>query len=66
MHERIIDRLLTEPSIGPGFGGPAHTAATIIAPGDFGASDPFFLMIDDRISQSGPFGGEHPHAGLEL
>ena len=62
---RKISRVVTVPPIGPGFAGPAHTAAAVIPPGDFEATDPFFLMMDDRISVAGQFGGEHPHAGLE-
>lgn len=62
---RKIERIVTVPPVGPGFGGPAHSAAEVISPGDFKTTDPFFLMMDDRISVGGPFGGEHPHAGLE-
>ena len=62
---RNISRVVTVPPVGPGFDGPAHTAAEVIPPGDFAATDPFFLMMDDRISIGGQFGGEHPHAGLE-
>lgn len=62
---RKIIRVVTVPPVGPGFDGPAHTAATVISPGDFDATDPFFLMMDDHISVAGHFGGEHPHAGLE-
>lgn len=64
-HERTINRVSTVPPVGPGFGGPSHTATPVIEPGNFAATDPFFLMMEDRISRSGPFGGEHPHAGLE-
>ena len=62
---RKISRVVTVPPIGPGFAGPAHNSAAVIPPGDFEATDPFFLMMDDRISVAGQFGGEHPHAGLE-
>ena len=62
---RTISRIVTVPPVGPGFGGPAHTAAAVISPGDFAATDPFFLMMDDRISVGGRFGDAHPHAGLE-
>ena len=62
---RTISRIVTVPPVGPGFGGPAHTAAAVISPGDFAATDPFFLMMDDRISVAGLFGDAHPHAGLE-
>jgi redox-sensitive bicupin YhaK (pirin superfamily) len=62
---RRIARIVTVPPLGPGFGGPAHTAAAVIPPGEFQATDPFFLMMDDRVSAAGPFGEAHPHAGLE-
>ncbi|MGB3409914.1 MAG: pirin-like C-terminal cupin domain-containing protein [Microthrixaceae bacterium] len=62
---RNISRVITVPPAGPGFDGPAHTAAAVIPPSDFEATDPFFLMMDDRISDAGHFGGEHPHAGIE-
>jgi hypothetical protein len=62
---RKISRVVTVPPIGPGFAGPAHIATTVIPPGDFEATDPFFRMMDDRVSVAGQFGGEHPHAGLE-
>jgi redox-sensitive bicupin YhaK (pirin superfamily) len=39
--------------------------APVIPPGNFESTNPFFLMMDDRISVAGQFGGEHPHAGLE-
>jgi hypothetical protein len=62
---RRIGRIVTVPPVGPGFGGPAHTAAAVIPPVDFKATDPFFVMMDDRISTAGAFGEAHPHAGLE-
>lgn len=62
---RKIARIVIVPPAGPGFDGPAHTAAAVIPPGDFKATDPFFLMMDDRVSMAGRFGGAHPHAGLE-
>lgn len=49
----------------PGFAGPNHTAASVIAPGRFDQTNPFILMMDDRLSGAGPLGEEHPHAGLE-
>lgn len=62
---RAISRVITVPPVGPGFAGPAHSAAPVIPPGGFEDTNPFFLMMDDRISTAGQFGGEHPHAGLE-
>ena len=34
-------------------------------PGDFAATNPFFLMADDRTDVGGEFGEAHPHAGIE-
>lgn len=65
MLPRFINRVTTTPPLGPGFGGDRHKAALVIAPGDLLATDPFFLMADDNITTSGPFGEAHPHAGLE-
>lgn len=65
MIERSIDRVTRIPPLGPGFDGERHKAALVIAPGDLEATDPFFLMADDNITQGGRFGEAHPHAGLE-
>src|SRR5271170_3628655 len=62
---RCIDRLFTPPPVGPGFAGPRHTARLMVPPGDFDATNPFFLMADDRTEVGGEFGEAHPHAGLE-
>lgn len=65
MLERSIDRITRIPALGPGFDGERHKAALVIAPGDLSATDPFFLMADDNITEAGSFGDSHPHAGLE-
>jgi quercetin 2,3-dioxygenase len=65
MLQRSIDRTTVTPPLGPGFGGERHTAALVVAPGDFPATDPFFLMADDHVTGEGQFGDAHPHAGLE-
>lgn len=65
MFERTIDRVTSIPPLGPGFDGERHKAALVVAPGDLPATDPFFLMADDHITQGGGFGEAHPHAGLE-
>jgi len=65
MFERSIDRVTRIPALGPGFDGERHKAALVVAPGDLSATDPFFLMADDHITQGGAFGEAHPHAGLE-
>lgn len=51
----------------PGFAGPGHSAVEVIGPNDLTASDPFVLLMDDRIDfEPGTvIGGAHPHAGLE-
>lgn len=65
MLHRSIDRVTTIPPLGPGFDGERHKAALVVAPGNFHATDPFFLMADDHITLEGRFGEAHPHAGLE-
>ena len=65
MLHRSIDRITTIPPLGPGFDGERHKAALVVAPGNFHATDPFFLMADDHITLEGRFGEAHPHAGLE-
>jgi len=65
MFERAIDRVTSIPALRPGFGGERHLAALVVAPGDLPATDPFFLMADDHITEGGGFGEAHPHAGLE-
>ena len=65
MFERSIDRVTRIPALAPGFGGERHRAAMVVAPGDLPATDPFFLMADDHVTQGGGFGEAHPHAGLE-
>ena len=62
---RHIARVVTPPPVGPGFAGPRHTATLVIPPGDFAATNPFFLLADDRTEIGGQFGEAHPHAGLE-
>ena len=57
--------MVTPPPVGPGFAGPRHTATLVIPPGDFAATNPFFLLADDRTEIGGQFGEAHPHAGLE-
>ncbi len=58
-------RRLAAPSMG--FLGPGHTAIEVIRPDRLAESDPFVLLMDDRIDfPSGQKVGEaHPHAGLE-
>ncbi|MDR6192584.1 redox-sensitive bicupin YhaK (pirin superfamily) [Agrobacterium pusense] len=65
MLERSVNRITTTPPLGPGFAGERHQATLVVAPGDFSATDPFFLMADDHVTAEGQFGEAHPHAGLE-
>jgi redox-sensitive bicupin YhaK (pirin superfamily) len=66
MLKRSIARLVTVPSLTPGFLGAGHRAAPVVAPGRFRDTDPFILMMDDHLDM-----GEqtlehaHPHAGFE-
>jgi len=63
---RIL-RVDTTPPPQPGFIGPGHTAVEVLGPDDFAHSDPFVLLMDDRldIPRRRQIGGAHPHAGLE-
>ena len=58
-------RLLGAPQ--PGFAGRGHTAVEVIAPDALTESDPFVLLMDDRLAfePGRPIGAAHPHAGLE-
>jgi redox-sensitive bicupin YhaK (pirin superfamily) len=51
----------------PGFLGPDHIARSVID-GAFAGSDPFILLMDDRLDKkdNSPVGGAHPHAGFEV
>lgn len=66
-HARRIARTVTLPPPEPGFLGPGHTAVEVLRPDALGASDPFVLLMDDRIdfAPGRSIGGTHPHAGLE-
>lgn len=54
------------PPAQPGFLGAGHIASPVIQV-DFAESDPFIMLMDDRLNkQDGkPVGGPHPHAGFE-
>jgi len=64
---RTLSRIETTPPPAPGFIGEGHTAVEVVAPTDLAASDPFVLLMDDRldIATRRQIGGAHPHAGLE-
>ncbi len=55
------------PPAAPGFIGPEHTAVEVVSPSQLAATDPFVLLMDDRIDmpEARQMGGAHPHAGLE-
>jgi hypothetical protein len=64
-HRRLA-RIVTVPLPTPGFVGPGHLAAEVVAPGDFALNDPFIALMDDRLDIGDrPVGGPHPHAGFE-
>src|SRR5216110_1628152 len=64
---RRLSRVVSTPAPAPGFIGQGHTAVEVVAPKDLGATDPFVLLMDDRleIARRRAIGGPHPHAGLE-
>ncbi|QMW04792.1 pirin family protein [Spirosoma foliorum] len=54
------------PQIQQGFLGAGHLASPLIQV-DFSESDPFIVLMDDRLEKRDeqPAGGPHPHAGFE-
>jgi redox-sensitive bicupin YhaK (pirin superfamily) len=50
-----------------GFAGPGHTAVEVITSDALTETDPFVLLMDDRVdfAPGQKVGGPHPHAGLE-
>src|SRR5450755_1810023 len=64
---RSLSSIATPPPPAPGFIGAGHTAVEVLAPRALATSDPFVLLMDDRldIPQRRQIGGAHPHAGLE-
>jgi redox-sensitive bicupin YhaK (pirin superfamily) len=65
--QRRIARTITLPPPGPGFIGRGHTAVEVVTPRQgFAATDPFILLMDDRLDLDEMRVGEaHPHAGIE-
>jgi quercetin 2,3-dioxygenase len=64
--QRRIDRIVTVPPLAPGFLGPGHLAAPVVAPNDFSRTDPFILLMDDHLDLGPRLIEEpHPHAGFE-
>ncbi len=62
-----VRRIDTTPPPAPGFIGDGHTAVEVVAPAALADSDPFVLLMDDRleIPRRRIIGGPHPHAGIE-
>ena len=67
MSDRRIERVVTTAPPSPGFMGEGHTAVPVVEPNDFARSDPFILLMDDRIdlAPGRTAGGAHPHGGFE-
>ena len=67
LRSRPLSRVYRTPPAAPGFIGEGHTAVEVLAPTALQASDPFVLLMDDRldIATRRQIGGAHPHAGLE-
>lgn len=65
MIKRKLIKLQTPPAQ-QGFLGAGHTAYPVIQT-DFSESDPFVMLMDDRLDKKDedPVGGPHPHAGFE-
>jgi quercetin 2,3-dioxygenase len=63
---RISQVIATPPAI-PGFIGDGHTAVEVVASDALAATDPFVLLMDDRLDmpKQRVIGDAHPHAGLE-
>jgi len=67
VQHRGLERVVTTPPAEPGFIGEGHTAVEVVTPDALEQSDPFVLLMDDRldVKQKRLIGGAHPHAGLE-
>ena len=65
--DRTLSRIDDTPPPAPGFIGPGHTAVEVLAPDELEHTDPFVLLMDDRldIPRRRQIGAAHPHAGLE-
>jgi redox-sensitive bicupin YhaK (pirin superfamily) len=59
--------VVTTPLPSPGFMGEGHTAVPVVSPADFARTDPFIVLMDDRIDlkPGQPAGAAHPHGGFE-
>ncbi|MET3709593.1 redox-sensitive bicupin YhaK (pirin superfamily) [Sphingomonas trueperi] len=65
--QRQILRKSRAPAPVPGFAGPGHTVVEIVTSQRPEETDPFVLLMDDRLDfkPGQPVGDEHPHGGLE-
>jgi quercetin 2,3-dioxygenase len=63
---RNIEKITKAP-VHDGFLGAGHTAVAVIDGQRYLETDPFILLMDDRLDLPGgpPVGGPHPHAGFE-
>ncbi len=66
MKQRKIEKITANPPH-PGFLGEGHTATAVVDGNDFERTDPFIILMDDKLNLPGgsPVGGAHPHAGFE-
>src|SRR6218665_2997859 len=61
-----ITKITSSPEL-QGFLGEGHIASAVIDGSNFAKTDPFIMLMDDRLNLPGnkPVGGPHPHAGFE-
>lgn len=66
MNNRLISKVTRSP-LHEGFLGTGHVASAVVDGQSYADTDPFFLLMDDRLDLPGgpPVGGPHPHAGFE-
>lgn len=66
MKQRTITKVTSSP-IHQGFLGEGHLASAVVDGENFKETDPFIILMDDRLDLPGgePVGGPHPHAGFE-
>lgn len=64
---RSVARRVRTPAPAPGFAGRGHTAVEVLTPTAMRQTDPFVLLMDDRLdfTPGRQVGGAHPHAGIE-
>jgi redox-sensitive bicupin YhaK (pirin superfamily) len=64
LHRKLVK--INTPPTQQGFLGSGHLARPVIQV-DFTESDPFIVLMDDRLNKQDelPVGGPHPHAGFE-